>query len=443
MTYNIFKTNSMFGNLLLICSIWIKQGNLLFFLAKYFNFFLQTGLVIACLFGNLFCQANDNDQVDKNVLETLSKNYGECNTILLVWESTYTSEMDMQQILQKIKFPDFYGFNEPIYQTYLWDNGKFYFHRSHKMNPVETLRINNRFPNAWEIRDSADLLTRVDENSFDGERYYSGNGVDVTGTSAGITIQELATVHQMNYRIFEDGHYTNCLGFKFPCTTVEVGNKHDSFVLHLIRNSEILDAHWDIRNGQRQYMIKCKSKNDWDMNDNYLILNLWLLPEYGYTIRQYDIHDIKGNLAYRIINSNFKKLLNSNVHLPHNTVIQFYTYATISGNISPVELFRETHTLVSATTTNIKLSQFDLRNKYAQSGTHFADYTLKDTENGLQYIYPANPADLDRVIEAALTGKDFVPTPLPSTTAIVIKWLLCIAGIAMIFYAGYKKFVKK
>jgi hypothetical protein len=211
----------------------------------------------------------------------------------------------------------------------------------------------------------------------------------------------------------------------------------------LIRNSEVLESHWDIREGQKQYLIKCKSKNDWDMNDNRLLVSAWLLPEYGYAIGQYDIHDVKENLAYRIINSNFKKLKDSDIYLPHNTIVQFYTYATISGNISSVELFCETHSLVNVTTKNIKLSQFDLRNQYAQSGTHFADYTLKDTENGLQYIYPANPADLDRVIEAALSGKDFTPTPLPSTAAIVIKWLLCIAGIAMILYAAYQKFINK
>jgi hypothetical protein len=50
---------------------------------------------------------------------------------------------------------------------------------------------------------------------------------------------------------------------------------------------------------------------------------------------------------------------------------------------------------------------------------------------------------LQILIKSALNGTDFVPTPLPSTTAIIIKWLRCFAGIAMILYAVYKKFIEK
>jgi hypothetical protein len=405
---------------------------------------LQTSFfTVICLFVGSLAQADGDHQVDKNVLEILSQNYSKCNTMTLEWESLYTSDMSQSQLLQRIKFPEFYGFDEPIYMTYLWDNGKFYFQRKHKENPINKLRIDGRLPNAWEILDGADLQTRVDEGSFDGVKYYSGNGLDVSGTSAGIAIQGLESVHKTNYRILEDGHYTNYIGFKFPKMTVEVGEGHDSFIIHLIRNSEILDASWNVVKGQRQYLIRCKTKNDWDAHNDNHIINVWLLPDYNYAIGQYDIQDTNGKLKYRVINNDFQKLTGTDVYLPYRTVAQYYTFATISGDISSKELFRATYRLVNASARSVKPSLFNLQDKYAKPGTHVADHTLKDTEYGLQYVYPANPADLDRVIESALTGKDFVPTPIQPTWMFILRLILCVAGTAMALYGGYLKFIKK
>ena len=61
----------------------------------------------------------------------------------------------------------------------------------------------------------------------------------------------------------------------------------------------------------------------------------------------------------------------------------------------------------------------------------------------VKYRMPANPADLDRVIEAALTGKEFVPTPIrPSLFALILRWGLVIVGLCMIIYALVSMLIK-
>ncbi|MDR1480236.1 MAG: hypothetical protein LBJ00_14970 [Planctomycetaceae bacterium] len=116
---------------------------------------------------------------------------------------------------------------------------------------------------------------------------------------------------------------------------------------------------------------------------------------------------------------------------------------TIPDIISDTPLFTDQYELVEISTKKINDKQFNLKEKYSNPGTHIGDRTLNDTENGVQYVIPANPADLDRVIEAALSDKDFVPTLLPSRTATIIRWILILLGLAMILYAAYQKFIKK
>jgi hypothetical protein len=106
-------------------------------------------------------------------------------------------------------------------------------------------------------------------------------------------------------------------------------------------------------------------------------------------------------------------------------------------------LYQEDFILAEVSNKKIDKRQFELDKSYAQPGVVVTDRTLKDTENGLTYFVPANPADLDRVIESALTGKDFTPTPLPSRAAIIVRWLFIILGLAMMIYAVSMKFIKK
>jgi hypothetical protein len=194
--------------------------------------------------------------------------------------------------------------------------------------------------------------------------------------------------------------------------------------------------------GDQTILIKIKSKSIFDWNKTERIFTFWLSKKYNYAIKQCEISSLDGQICYLIQNDQFFELKKKVLYLPRQTSISYYTYTTCN-TIFPKPLFKEEITLSNISTKKIDPKLFSLDKLYSIPGTVISSRELRDTDEGLTFTIPANPADLDRVIEAALTGKDFVPTPLPSTTAIVIKWLLCVAGIAMIFYAGYDKFIKK
>jgi len=149
-----------------------------------------------------------------------------------------------------------------------------------------------------------------------------------------------------------------------------------------------------------------------------------------------------GKLAYRIVNDHFEKIPGKSVFVPRETIVEYFTNESPDAEITSTALYRETFELLNMST-KINRKQFDLRNSYIEPGTRIADRVTVKNDIGLQYDILANPADLDRVIEAARTGKDFVPTPIRlSLFALIFRWGFAIIGLCMIIYFLYRKFMR-
>jgi hypothetical protein len=236
--------------------------------------------------------------------------------------------------------------------------------------------------------------------------------------------------------------YFTCAGYKFPLEASELEEHQTSYLLYLAEHGKLIDVREEgDKENNMSLVVEIVAKEMWTKNDHHF--TFWLSPKLNYAVEKYNIKTLKGNLAYQIFNSNFFQIQGKEVFLPQKCIQRCFTFMTIPGNISDNPLFEEEFLLANVSTKRINKKQFNIQKKYSTPGTLVGDHSIfNDSPNGVQYVVPANPADLDRVIEAALTGKDFVPTPLPSTMAIVIKWLLCISGIAMILFAAYKKFIK-
>jgi hypothetical protein len=377
--------------------------------------------------------------IPATIIEKLESNAMSLDPISFVWVVQKKSPHDVQKLADKLGTPQDFGLLEQRVCTFMWQNKKGYFADSCKNTVSSSDGKENKLP---LISDKTlEKILNIQERSFNGIEFCAGFKIETKDAVPGLSVYPLTYYmeHPLKNTFYQ--RYTTNLGYKFPSIGRELGNSQQSYILFLIENGNLIEtSNVDIKNNQFFHIV-VKGYDYWEQCDRFF--EFWLDPEYNYAITQSEIKSLKGKKIYSIDNEQFEKISGKEVFIPRKTTVQYYTGEVNSDNISLIPLFTEEFLLTEISTKKIDDKQFDLRTKYIASGTHIGDRTLKDSDTGVQYIVPANPADLDRVIEAALNGTDFVPTPLPSTTAIVIKWLLCIAGIAMIFYVGYEKFIKK
>jgi hypothetical protein len=391
-----------------------------------------------------FLVAQDNVEIKQvrlpdNVRIALETNANELNPISLVWQRKRNTKMDFEILMRQIKCLYNYGFIEPYNGVFMWQNSKSYLYYTTKSTlegDYQTL------PYTFEVqKKKIKLIETVSERAFDGTTVYNGNGsastrsntpgMDIYTKEQSLKTFGLSPVCHSEYLLYS--------GYKFPIKAEELGMIQQSLILFLAHSGRFVEFK-KISNNVNSIVIESE---DILWSKRKQIFEFFLDTNLTFAIKKWTIKTTDNKLLCSIENEQFEQISGKKIYLPRKCVVSHYSYATVPELISELPLFTDEYLLVEVSTKRIVDKQFDLRTKYSLPGTRIGDRTLKDTDAGVQYIIPANPADLDRVIEAALTGKDFVPTPLPSTTAIVIKWLLCIAGIAMIFYAGYKKFVKK
>jgi hypothetical protein len=379
--------------------------------------------------------------IPTNIIEILKKNASDIDPISLVWRRTRTTTMDFESLIKKTNCLYDCGFLESINSVFMWQNGHSYLYFTDK----NAVREKNLLT-AYEVKKlGLTLIETIKERSFDGHVCCIGSGHEqTTSNTPTLLVYNLDQAKEkLLYFTICYPEYLTCAGYKFPLDASELEEPQTSYLLYLAEHGKLIDVREESdKENKMSLVIEIVAKEMWTKKDHHF--TFWLSPKLNYAVERYDIKTIKGNLAYQILNSNFFQLSGKEVFLPQKCTQRCFTFMTIPDNISDNPLFEDEFLLADVSTKKINEKQFNIQKKYSTPGTLVGDHSIfNDLPNGVQYVVPANPADLDRVIEAALTGGDFVPTPLPSTTAIVIKWLLCIAGIAMIFYAGYEKFIKK
>jgi hypothetical protein len=372
-------------------------------------------------------------KIPVEIKEFLERHSSELEPISLFWVTERFTEMELKTFFEKTKMEHNCGFFEPESNVFMWQNGQGYCFRAARTSAKTN---NGVLPFAYEKDITLDMYS--DYKAFDGQLFYAGAALDDT--------HGVISIYPVTSDVFFLSHpYTFCAGYKYLNSNNEIGISPISYILYLNQNGNLKNVERKTLEGQEAIEIELISEG-YNAIDQYpvkRIMTFLLLPNYNYAVKQIDIKSMNNELAHRVTNDDFRKLHGKKIYLPYRSTIQHYTYSTLNDIIFSLPLFTEKIILSELSTKKIAKNQFDLRKKFSDPGTLIGDRVIRDTEEGLVYTMPANPADLDRVIEAVLTGGDFVPTPLPSTAAIIIKWLLCIAGIAMIFYAGYKRFIKK
>jgi hypothetical protein len=376
----------------------------------------------------------------KEVEDTLKKNAEKLGNVSLIFRRTRTTQLPIESLLKQIKCRYEYGFFEPSDHKFIWQSPYFYQYSSGLFS-VESKTRSNKRPFAYE--QGLSLVIASNENSFDGNEFMSGSGNDKTeNTSAALSIiSKEHFVRDFGKHVLCDSVFLWASGYRFPHIGSDLGMSQQSLVLFLTANGRVTSIKNNTLENKPCTIVEIIAK-DVTSTDKRLFV-FWLLPDLQYAVKKMNVYTTKGEVIHEVENDDFIDIDKKGIFFPKKSVINYYSWMNTPEIISDKILVTESYDLNSATTHQIPAIQFKLRKQYTTPGTVIADRTLRDTDAGVQYVIPANPADLDRVIETALSGKDFTPTPLPSTAAIVIKWLLCIAGIAMILYAAYQKFIKK
>lgn len=380
----------------------------------------------------------DNLIMPENTTEVLKKNASELNPISLVWKKKRTSVLSIKNLILKTKCLYDYDFLGSETSVFMWQNNQFYYFYTDNNAIVGDFKD---LPYAYEVDEKKlKIAESISERSFDGKDYYSGNGYQ--SESSGLGIYPIQKMQDRTYPDVVNQEYTSFIGYKFPNTGTELGNSPIAYVLYLVNNGTLIDCRTEQSTTDGELLfLKIKSKDIWSNTER--VFNFWLVNKYGAVVKKFTIESLDGKLVQAVENHDFFKLSNKSVYFPQKTTVNYYSYHTIPLDISKTPIFTDEYVLVEASTKSINDKQFDLRTKYSNPGTHIGDRTLKDTPDGVQYIVPANPADLDRVIEAALTGGNFTPTPLASTFAVMFRWLILLTGVGMIIYALFAKFAKK
>jgi hypothetical protein len=273
-----------------------------------------------------------------------------------------------------------------------------------------------------------------------------GKSESDTDKSTGLSIYPIEKTmnDDHTYPVFLQS-YLSFVGFKFPTYGMELKTSPSSYVLFLLENGELKNCVEEVVDGTQLLRI--------DIESNVLILDVsyevkphffscWVDPKLNYAVKRLDITLPSGELILTAINDDFKKVSGNEAYLPQKTKVDYYFLNKIQSKTSEGPLYTQEYTLLSYSTKNIDLSQFDLRKTFQQPGVMVTDKTFREDGAGITFLVPANPADLDRMIEAALTGKSFVPTPISSPFTLVFRWGLVIIGLCMIIYALFRMFTR-
>jgi len=374
------------------------------------------------------------------IRDILEANAKSVNPISLSWTQTRSTSNSLEELHNKLGASKDYGLLEKRVCAIMWQGNKAYYVESCN-NVIEISGDDvNKYPKAYEK--GLERHLSVQERSFDGQVFCAGSGsrgTQFNDPTLGVYPIEVFVNDPIKYTFYQ--RYTQRIGYKYPSIGREMGDEPQSYVLFLAKNGELLKANEETIDGTNYFCVIARCHDSWERTDRKY--KLLLDPKLNYAVVRCEILTLDDKLAYLVENEEFQIIPGTNVYLPKKSRTTYFTDVARVGNISNKPLFVEECVLTEISVNQIADVQFDLRKKYTEAGTLIGDRTLSNTREGVQYKFPANPADLDRVIEAALTGGTFVPTPIVSTWAVVFRWLTLIAGTIMILWGLYRIFTKK
>jgi hypothetical protein len=172
-----------------------------------------------------------------------------------------------------------------------------------------------------------------------------------------------------------------------------------------------------------------------DVVENEIVLD----PSLGYTIVSWEKRYSKDKIISKSTCSDHFQLHGTGIWLPRRVTEDYHTFFTIPNKHFVKPLFTVEYDVTDCDVERVDKSFFIIQ--ASVSGTRVFDYTLpeaKNTSEGyITYIVPADPNDLDRVIELA---KGHI---VSQTGFIFIRLVFVFLGLVLIILGIYFTFFKK
>jgi hypothetical protein len=139
----------------------------------------------------------------------------------------------------------------------------------------------------------------------------------------------------------------------------------------------------------------------------------WLDPALGHAVRRHEVRTDSGALAVVSENSDFVKLTDPEIWLPRRCRAEWHTWPWVKDKEPPS---RETALVVDIQATRLertKIAPEKFTLKYDKPGSYISDARLPGAEKSergrIDFIVPADPANLQEAVQAAQEGPDYVP----------------------------------
>lgn len=171
---------------------------------------------------------------------------------------------------------------------------------------------------------------------------------------------------------------------------------------------------------------------------------VFLDPAKGYAVVRSEEHGPKGELAVVVENSEFAQVIDqagSAAWLPKRSRVAHHSATTAPRLYTADPMYVVDYMVKSVTTAAPTPGVFALDNSYKRPGTAVSTGKIagaeKRPDGRVDFIIPANPADLDEAVQAALEGRTFVPRsrgPVLRRVVVITTVALGVVAVGVVFY---------
>jgi hypothetical protein len=170
-----------------------------------------------------------------------------------------------------------------------------------------------------------------------------------------------------------------------------------------------------------------------------------LAPDMAYAVISREEYTPDRKLLVAAANSDFQQFRPDGPWLPTQSTVRHRVWLTAPGEVSDTDLLTVSYTLTEMSPDEIPPESFDLRRKYTRPGTVISDATIpgadRRPQGRVEYPVPNDPVNLEKVIQMALEGREFVEPKSSRYGTLLIIANIAVAA-AIVLSLGWRYFRK-
>jgi len=367
--------------------------------------------------------ATANDTLPSDVVEALEANSRAFDAIVLEYRQERTRHLPADAFFRIVKGPKWvHGdttFLDPQQTEYHYQDGKVYIHYSFTVpkldfaHEVDTHGMSIKEVEKLPLRCVGKMSGEIDI-AFDGQKFYEGNRNDGGDGPPTLLIETPEDEENSALKGNEDRprspvYFWYYAGFKIPFSLRDYQRpRMRSLILDLLAGGSRLSSIDErFEEGRTHLGVTVLSKDR--------VYSFQLDRSLNYAVRRQEEQTLDGRTLHIATLSDFHEAPGRDtVWLPHRCTVEYCQWRKRPTNPTAEPFLTETYTVTKCESHPVAVKQFLA--VYNVPGALIGDGTLPNaekTEHGqINYTVPANPEDLDRVIERAIDSTPFTISDL-------------------------------